>query len=75
VPNERGLFLNADTYSVEITRTALKLGDGGESVCGGYEWPIPWLSFCPAYRVPSCLLNDNLFEYLETARVRPVLMG
>jgi hypothetical protein len=74
-PNEHGLFLNADPYNVEVTRTALKLGDGGESVCGAYEWPIPWLSFCPAYRVPDCLLGDNLFEYLETARIRPVLTG
>jgi hypothetical protein len=74
-PNEHGLFLNADPYSVEVTRTALKLGDGGESVCGGYDWPIPWLSFCPAHVVPSCLLDDCLLEFLEAARVRPVLNG
>lgn len=72
--NENGLYLNDTTYNVEVTRSALKLGDGGVSVCGAYEWPIPWLSFCPAFFVPSCLLDECVSEYLENAQVRPVLL-
>lgn len=73
--NENDLYLNANTYIVEVTRSALKLGDGGVSVCGGYEWPIPWLSFCPAFFVPDCLLDGCLCEYLEDAQIRPVIIG
>jgi len=73
-PNERGLYLNSNTYRVELAHNQLKLGDGGESVCGGYPWPIPWLSFCPAYRISADVLEECLFEMLEDAQVRPVLL-
>ena len=73
--NSNGLYLNANTYNVEVSRMALKLGDGGVAVCGGYEWPIPWLSFCPAFFVPACLLVGCLTEYLENAQIRPVMIA
>lgn len=74
MPNEYGLILNSNSYLVEIVRNQLKLGDGGESVCGAYPWPIPWLSFSPAYRVLPTVIEECLFEMLEDARIRPVLL-
>lgn len=70
--SEHGLKLNSNTYLTEVTHTALKLGDGGVSLCGGYEWPIPWLSFCPAFRVPQSMLDDCLAEFLDDTLVRPI---
>ncbi len=70
--NSHGLQLNSNPYVVEITRAAFKLGDGGEAICGGYPWPVPWLSFCPAYRLVGEQAEDLLYEFLEDARVRPV---
>lgn len=67
-----GLALLGDTYQVELTRTALKLGDGGEAVCGAYPWPIAWFSFCPAFRLAGDDVDDLLIESLETTHIRPV---
>ena len=36
--NGVGLRFNHDPYAGELTRCAVKLGDGGESICGGYPW-------------------------------------
>lgn len=66
----RGLSYNPSTYLGELVRTALKLGDGGEAICGAYPWPVPWLSFSPAYRIGGDV--DFLHEYLEGAEVRRV---
>lgn len=74
VKSTRGLVYNSNTYQVELTRTQLKLGDGGESVCGGYPWPVPWLSLCPAYRVQPEVVNESFFDMLDDAQFRPVLL-
>ena len=71
-PTAKGLRVDADTYAVELTRTALKLGDGGEAICGSYPWPIAWLSFCPSFRLAGDSVEELLLEFLETTRVRPV---
>lgn len=71
--NNYGLILDSDTYSSEIVFGYLKLGDGGESVCGGYPWPISWLSLSSVYRIPNVMLSEVLFEMLENAKFRLVL--
>ena len=53
-------------------RCALKLGDGGEAVCGSYPWPVAWLSLSPSYRLAGDEVDDLLTEFLEEAIVRPV---
>ncbi len=73
--NSRGLLLNSDIYKMEIVKSELKLGDGGEALCGGYPWPIAWLALCPSHRIPHEMLNAALFEMLESVQVRPVLLG
>ena len=67
-----GLWPIGDTYRVELTRTAVKLGDGGEAICGAYPWPIAWLSFCPSFRLSATEVDELIIEFLETANVRPV---
>jgi hypothetical protein len=69
-----GLRLNDNPYNVELVSTALKMGDGGVSICGGNDWPIAWLSLSPSYRTPKELYETALPEYLEPALVRPVLL-
>jgi len=71
-PNSFGLILNSDTYKSELVDGFLKLGDGGEAVCGGYEWPISWLSLSPSYRYTR--IEECFFECLEDAQIRPVLI-
>lgn len=71
----RGLRLLGDTYQVELTRTALKLGDGGEAVCGGYPWPMAWLSLSPSFRVSEESIDGLLAEFLETTHLRPVRLA
>ncbi|MEM7245350.1 MAG: hypothetical protein AAF533_08395 [Acidobacteriota bacterium] len=71
-PNEHGLLLNGDPYRTELVTGHLKLGDGGEALCGGYPWPLAWMSFSPAFRVPIETVEDVLPEYLESVRIRPV---
>lgn len=65
------IIYDADTYSVEITTSHLKLGDGGEAVCGGYDWPVPWLSLSPAYRCQQ----PNFFDLIDEAQIRPVALS
>ena len=72
-PNAAGILFNHDTYRVEITAGQLKLGDGGAAVCGGYDWPIPWLSLCPAHRLSG--IDECFWETLENAQIRPVKLG
>lgn len=74
-PSRSGLNYNASTYAVEITRTALKLGDGGAAVCGGDPWPIAWMSLCPSFRLLDKDIDGCLAEFLEDAEVRPVKLG
>ena len=69
----RGLRLNDNPYNVELVSTALKMGDGGVSICGGEAWPIAWLSLSPAYRAPEDMFESVLPEYLETTLIRPVI--
>ena len=70
--NARGLVLNSDPYRIEIARAAFKLGDGGESICGGYPWPIAWLALSPSFRLVGDAVEELLAEFLEEARLRPV---
>ncbi len=69
----RGLRLNDNPYNVELVSTALKMGDGGVSICGGEAWPMAWLSLSPAYRAPEDMFESVLPEYLETTLIRPVI--
>lgn len=72
-PSITGLIYNGDTYKTELTRSALKLGDGGEAVCGGYPWPMAWLTLSPAYRVDSAeLFDDVLYEFIRESEIRQV---
>lgn len=74
VPTANGLFLNDNPYQVELVSTVFKMGDGGVSICGGYAWPIAWLTLAPSYRVPEEMIDGCWPEYLEEALVRPVLL-
>ncbi len=67
-----GLCLNLNMACVEVVRSQMKLGDGGESQCGGYPWPIQWLPFSPAFRVYDP--EYELHGMLESAHIRPVQM-
>lgn len=72
-PSITGLVYNGDTYKTELTHSALKLGDGGEAVCGGYPWPMAWLTFSPAYRIDSAeLCDDVLYEFMRETEIRQV---
>lgn len=72
-PSVTGLVYNGDTYKTELTRSALKLGDGGEALCGGYPWPMAWLALSPAYRIDSTeLVDDVLYEFMQDAEIRQV---
>jgi len=72
-PSITGLIYDADTYKTELTRSALKLGDGGEALCGGYPWPMAWLALSPAYRIDSNELSDDvLYEFMQDAEIRQV---
>ncbi len=75
LPSTYGLHLDPDTYTMELTFGQLKYGDGGESVCGDYPWPVPWLSFCPAYRINEALFKEAFWEFLEDAQIRVVIDG
>jgi hypothetical protein len=74
-PNARGLKLNANPYRVELVRHALKLGDGGRSICGGDSWPVAWFGLAPCFRLREEDVADCFVETLEEAYVRPVRVG
>jgi hypothetical protein len=73
-PSTKGLNYNSSTYVVELCRTALKLGDGGAAVCGGYPWPVAWLSLACAHRLTDNDIDGCFFEFMEDAEVRAVLL-
>lgn len=70
--NSFGLALDANPYDVEISRNALKFGDGGIAICGGEPWPMAWLTLSPSHRLLSSHIQDFFHETLETAFVRAV---
>lgn len=71
-PNAYGLIFNHDPYKTELARCALKLGDGGVSVCGGYPWPTAWLSLSPCFHLLDEHIEEIFLETLEETYVRPV---
>lgn len=73
-PTPSGLSMPSDTYQVELVRAAFKMSDGGSAVCGGYPWPVAWLTLSPCARVPDELLED-LFVWLENATIHPIRLG
>ncbi|MES2597526.1 MAG: hypothetical protein V4662_19415 [Verrucomicrobiota bacterium] len=74
LPGHKGLVYNSDPYKTELTRSALKLGDGGESICGSYPWPMAWLALSQAYRISPSELDDSdaLYDFMNDAEVRQV---
>jgi len=75
MPNQFGVKLNSNPYNCELVKDYLKLSDGGESIHGYYPWPIPWLSFCPAYRYLQAVLDECFFETLDETYIRPVKLA
>lgn len=69
---QKGLLYNPSTYSVELVNGYLKMGDGGEAVCGEYPWPIPWLSLSPSWHLQDSDIADCFWETLEEAEFRVV---
>jgi hypothetical protein len=72
VPNQYGLLLDNDPYGPEIVRQVLKLGNGGESLCGAYPWPIAWLTLASSWFVDDDRLQGYLPEFMEWTSVRPI---
>jgi len=71
-PTPRGLVIDPDPYQVEVARTAMMLGDGGDAACGGYPWPVGWLCLSPSWRLRDEDVGDVLLEFLEGCHIRPV---
>lgn len=71
-PNAFGLTLLANPYKTELTRTALKFGDGGSSICGGDAWPLSWLPLSSCFRMNDQNIAECFSETLEECFVRPV---
>jgi hypothetical protein len=71
-PQASGLVLNDDPYRMELTRCALKLGDGGAAICGDDRWPMAWLALSPSFRLTDADMVDCFPETLEATFVRPV---
>lgn len=74
-PNLFGLVIGDDPYRAEFTTdpAALRGGDGGSALCGGYGSFLAWLALATAYRDPdlaATVLDGGLTG--ETP-VRPVL--
>jgi hypothetical protein len=74
-PSSFGLQLLGDPYKVELSRTALKFGDGGAAICGGDPWPLAWLALSPSFRLTDREIVDCFPETLEECYVRPVRRG
>lgn len=77
-PNAFGLRIAYDTYSTELTSdvTAVRGGDGGESVCGGYGHMLAWLPLATANRNPSMVefvYGPDGEDLCEDFSTRPVL--
>jgi hypothetical protein len=71
-PNAFGLSFLANPYRTEVSRTALKFGDGGSAICGGEPWPLAWIAMSNCYRLSDSEISDCFLETLEEAFVRPV---
>jgi len=67
-----GIVFNSNTYEIELTRSALKLGDGGEAICGCYPWPAAWMSLAVSHRMNDESIADCFYEFLEEATFRTV---
>ena len=67
-----GLQLLGDPYKVEVSRYALKFGDGGGAICGDEPWPIAWLAMSPSFRLVDEDISDCFPETLEECYVRPI---
>jgi hypothetical protein len=50
----------------------MKLGDGGEAICGGYPWPAAWLALAPSFRMLDDDVAPAFHEFLEGTYIRPV---
>jgi hypothetical protein len=74
-PNNLGLHLLADPYKVELSRTALKFGDGGAAICDAEPWPLAWLALSPSFRLTDEDVSECFVETLEECYVRPVKRG
>jgi hypothetical protein len=73
-PSTKGFNYNSSTYITELCRTALKLGDGGAAVCGGYPWPSAWLSLACSHRLTDKDIEGCFFEFMEDTEIRAVLL-
>ncbi|MEZ5303014.1 MAG: hypothetical protein R3F11_20590 [Verrucomicrobiales bacterium] len=73
-PSLSGLRFNSSSYVVEIADGILKLGDGGEAVCGAYPPPIGWLCYSPSFRLADSDIEGCFWEFLEDAEFRQVLL-
>jgi hypothetical protein len=71
-PNAFGLRFLANPYRTEVSRSALKFGDGGSAICGGEPWPLAWIAMSNCYRLSDSAISDCFPETLEEAFVRPV---
>jgi hypothetical protein len=71
-PNAYGLTLNSNPYRTELVRCALKLGDGGCSICGGYPWPVAWFALSPCFHLLDEDIEDCFCETLEETFIRPI---
>lgn len=71
-PLPTGLVLLSNPYNVELVRCAMKLGDGGEAICGGYPWPAAWLALSPSFRMLDDDVEPAFHELLEETYIRPV---
>lgn len=71
-PNANGLTFNSNPYEPELARHALKLGDGGCSICGGYPWPVAWFSLSPCFHLLDDDIGECFIETLEEVFLRPV---
>lgn len=71
-PNALGLELRGNPYQTELSRTALKFGDGGTSICGSEPWPVAWLALSTCFRLVDRDICECFPETLEDTFVRPV---
>lgn len=76
--NAFGLHIAYDTYRAELTGdpAAVRGGDGGESVCGGYGALLGWLPLATANRNPyvaEFVHGAEGEEMYEDFSTRPVL--
>jgi len=74
-PNAFGLQFHGDPYKVELSRTALKFGDGGVAICGGEPWPLAWLALTPSFRLTDGEIAHCFPGTLEECYVRPIRRG